>query len=42
MAASVSVRSRPARGEWIEMFSCVYPNAAFMSRPARGEWIEIS
>ena len=35
------LRSRPARGEWIEMMSVLCPVQIRMSRPARGEWIEI-
>ena len=33
--------SRPARGEWIEIWSGISRRLAMPSRPARGEWIEI-
>ena len=36
------VRSRPARGEWIEISAdAIAAATASLSRPARGEWIEI-
>ena len=36
-------RSRPARGEWIEINIAVGGGTAtVVSRPARGEWIEIT
>ena len=36
------VRSRPARGEWIEILvTAIIVNIIIRSRPARGEWIEI-
>ena len=35
------MKSRPARGEWIEMTASQQATQAAKSRPARGEWIEI-
>ena len=34
-------RSRPARGEWIEIHGLSFQHLQQVSRPARGEWIEI-
>ena len=34
-------RSRPARGEWIEILASGADASLVKSRPARGEWIEI-
>ena len=33
--------SRPARGEWIEIYARRMPVLMIASRPARGEWIEM-
>ena len=33
--------SRPARGEWIEIYKRAIAASMKRSRPARGEWIEI-
>ena len=38
---TVSVRSRPARGGWIEILVVAICCALIWSRPARGGWIEI-
>ena len=35
------IRSRPARGEWIEIAMTIARTTGIRSRPARGEWIEI-
>ena len=37
----MACRSRPARGEWIEILNNNGYSATNLSRPARGEWIEI-
>ena len=35
-------KSRPARGEWIEIGKVSSKGKEIGSRPARGEWIEIT
>ena len=35
------LQSRPARGAWIEITSCLVFDLYQTSRPARGAWIEI-
>ncbi len=35
------MESRPARGEWIEIYSGYSSSTYLRSRPARGEWIEM-
>ena len=42
VAGLTRTMSRPARGEWIEIYALCSKPGQVKSRPARGEWIEIA